>query len=225
VLRRFEIYSMGDGVRPEEVWRLEEAFRKCGEHIPELKDSVVGRNLSEQPIHMVWEHSYDSPEAYQRYMVHPYHANILDRYLLNDSPERIVTDGILGDGALVGYTCETPIYHMTSGVRKVVLFGLDGQESDVAAFAERLRKLPVDEEGIVLSVIEANTFGIAWFDGVTPILPPSQWTHVWELGFVSLDAYNAYQDGDNPVARSERDGWQSDGAVRRAVELHYTVSL
>jgi hypothetical protein len=172
---------------------------------------------------MVWEHAYDSPEAYQRYMVHPYHANMLDRYLLNDSPERIVTDGVLGDGALVGYQCDTAIYYMDGGIRKVVLVGLQGPEAEQAAFIDALRGLPLKDDSVRLSLVEPNTMGVAWFDGVTPILPPSPWTHIWEAGFESLEAYRSYQDGDSPLARAERDGWRGESAVRQAVELHYEI--
>ena len=227
MLRRFEIYSLAGDAPPDQVQRLEEACRTCSQFIPEVNHSVVGNNLSKQPIHLIWEHSYDSPEAYQRYMVHPYHANVLDRYLLNDSPERVVTNSPLGDGVLVGYTCEDPIYYLKQGVRKVVLFGLDGPDAGRKrdGFIDALRKLAGTEPGAVLSVVEPNTMGIAWFDGVTPILPPSRWTHIWELGFDSLDAYDRYQASDSALARSERDGWtgEAKGVVSRAVELHYLV--
>ena len=229
MLRRFEIYSLAGDARPDHVSRLEQACRTCAQFIPEVNHSVVGKNLSKQPIHLIWEHSYDSPEAYQRYMVHPYHANVLDRYLLNDSPERVVTNSPLGDGVLVGYTCEDPVYYLKQGVRKVVLFGLDGPEAESkrAGFIDDLRNLAHTEPGAVLSVVEPNTMGIAWFDGVTPILPPSRWTHIWELGFESPDLYNRYQAGDSPFARSERDGWTGEGkgVVSQAVELHYRVEL
>jgi hypothetical protein len=221
MLRRFEIYTLAAGVSPDKVRDLDEAFRRCGEFIPELTHSVVGTNLSDQPIHMVWEHSYESPEAYQRYMVHPYHANVLDRYLLNDCPERIVTESVLGDGVLVGYVCESPIYYMKEGVRKVVLLGLSGPSGGLMS---ELRHLADTVEGVVLSVVEPNTMGVAWFDGVSPILPPSQWTHVWELGFESMEAYEAYQRSDSPLARAERDGWTGEGVVKRAVEMHYVVN-
>lgn len=225
VLRRFEIYTLSERAAPEQVLALGDAFRRCGDYIPELTHSVVGRNLSDAPVQMVWEHAYASPEAYQRYMVHPYHANILDRYLLNDSPERIVADSPLGDGTLVGYTCEGAAFQMDDGMRKVVLFGLDGPEGEVGTFVEALRGMAGSVDGVTLSVVEPNTFGIAWFDGVTPILPPSQWTHVWELGFVSPDAYDAYHGGGSPLARAEAAGWKGDGfgVVRQAVELHYRV--
>jgi hypothetical protein len=225
VLRRFEIYAIKEDVPPEQVRQLEAAFRGCGDFIPELTHSVVGKNLSDVKVQMVWEHSYDSPEAYQRYMVHPYHANILDRYLLNDLAERIVTENPLGDGALVGYTCEESVFLMREGMRKVVLFGLEGDAAPQKAFLDALRELPRSTDGVTLSVVEPNTFGVAWFDGVTPILPPSQWTHIWELGFTSEAAYDAYQQSDAPLARAEAAGWSGDvGVVRQAAELHYTVN-
>ena len=224
MLRRFEIYTLQHGVAPEQVRQLEEAFRGCRDYIPELTHSVVGKNVSALDVQLVWEHSYASPEAYQRYMVHPYHANILDRYLLNDLAERIVTDSPLGDGTLVGYSCEGPVYLMNEGLRKVVLFGLQGEVAQQDSFIELLRGVAGCTDGVTLSVVEPNTFGVAWFDGVTPILPPSQWTHVWELGFASEAAYDNYQQGDTPLARAEAAGWTGDyGVVRQAAELHYTV--
>ena len=113
---------------------------------------------------------------------------------------------------------------MDRGLRKVVLFGLDGPRPEVDAFIEDLRSLPMKDDLVTLSLVEPNTMGIAWFDGVTPILPPSQWTHVWEAGFASLDAYHAYQGGDGRMAQAERDGWRTESTVRHAVELHYTVN-
>jgi len=227
VLRRFEIYTMAKGAPSDKVLELEEAFRRCGEFIPEMTHSVVGKNLSDIDVQMVWEHGYESPEAYQRYMVHPFHANILDRYLLNDCPERIVGNSPLEDGTLVGYSCDGPVYLMHDGMRKVVLFGLEGSDDEVEAFLGVLRGLAGTQKGVTLSVVEPNTFGVAWFDGVNPILPPSQWTHVWELGFESAEAYDAYQQGSSPLARAEAAGWSGEGAevVHQAAELHYSVKL
>jgi hypothetical protein len=217
---------MRNGVAPEKERALEMAFRRCGDFIPEMLHSVVGKNLSEVSVQMVWEHAYESPETYQRYMVHPFHANVLDRYLLNDCPERIVGDSPLGDGTLVGYRCDGPVYFMDHGLRKVVLFGLEGSAKAQDSFLDSLRAVASGHDGVVLSVVEPNTFGVAWFDGVTPILPPSQWTHVWELGFSSTQAYDAYQQADSPLARAEASGWKDSGfgVVRQAVELHYTVN-
>jgi Stress responsive A/B Barrel Domain len=225
MLRRFEIYTLAQGVSDDDAARLADVFRHSGRFIPELAHSVVGMNLSPAAVDLVWEHSYASPEAYQRYMVHPYHANILDRYLLNDSPERLVADSPLGDGVLVGYACDRPVFAMGAGVRKVVLLGLGGHAERRAEVIAELRGLGDTIPGAVLSVVEPNTMGVAWFDGVNPILPPSPWTHVWELGFESIDAYEAYQSSDAEPAVAERHEWGAElsDVVERAVELHYEV--
>jgi Stress responsive A/B Barrel Domain len=225
MLRRFEIYTLAEGVSDDDAARLADVFRRCGRFIPELTHSVVGMNLSPAAVDLVWEHSYASPDAYQRYMVHPYHANVLDRYLLNDSPERLVADSPLGDGVLVGYACAEPVFAMDAGVRKVVLLGLGGHAERRAELIAALRRLGDTVPGAVLSVVEPNTMGVAWFDGVNPILPPSTWTHVWEVGFASIDAYEAYQAGDAEPAVAERHEWRAElsDVVERAVELHYEV--
>lgn len=224
MLRRFEIYTVAPSAPPERVAAMEQAFWRCGEFIPEVVHSVVGSNRSSLNVQVVWEHAYASSEAYQRYMAHPFHANILDRYLLSDSPERLVTESPLVDGGLVGYSCQEPVYHLEKGTRKLVLFGLDGPDEARHSFIATLRGLAGTVDGVVLSVVEPNTFGAAWMDGVTPITAAPSWTHVWELGFVSDDAYRAYQEGTSPTAVAERDGWRSAGGlVTKAAEMVYEV--
>jgi hypothetical protein len=48
---------------------------------------------------------------------------------------------------------------------------------------------------------------------------------VWELGFESAEAYDAYQKGQSRFARAEHDGWSGIDVVRQAVEMHYDVKL
>ena len=84
MLRRFEVYALRPDAPADAVVGLEEACRRCGRFIPEVLDGAVGTNLSDAPVQLVWEHAYASPEAYRRYMVHPYHAAVIDRYLLPD---------------------------------------------------------------------------------------------------------------------------------------------
>jgi hypothetical protein len=211
VLRRYEMYSISPDAPPAAVRRLADAFVRCGDFIPEVLDSAIGTNLSDAPVRLVWEHAYDSPEAYQRYMVHPFHACILDRSLLADSPERIVSDNDLGAG-LVGYTCDGPVYRMASGVRRLVL--LDGPVADVAGMIAA-------EPGPRVSVFAENTMGSAWMDGVTPIAGPPPWSHLWEQGWDDLDAFEAYRDGTSPMAEVERKGWE--GYARRAASVHYKL--
>ncbi|HVA02609.1 MAG TPA: Dabb family protein [Acidimicrobiales bacterium] len=227
MLRRFEVYALRPDAPADAVVGLEEACRRCGRFIPEVLDSAVGTNLSDAPVQLVWEHGYASPEAYRRYMVHPYHAAVIDRYLLPDAPERIVIDGPLGAG-LYGYRCDTPSYRMSSGVRRLVLLHLDNRstETDVARLAETLEEAPTDVGGMAVSIVAANSMGSAWFDGVTPLMGPPRWTHIWEQGFSSLEALEDYRHGDSSVAAVERGGWdrQLGGIVKRSAELFYEVS-
>ena len=227
MLRRFEVYALRSDAPAARVGALESACRDCGRFIPEVLDSVVGVNRSEAPVDLVWEHAFASPEAYRRYMVHPYHATVLDRYLLQDSPERVVVDDPLGAG-LVGYGCDVPSYRMEGGVRRLVLLrlhaGAPSQEID--RLRDALQGATADVPEMVVSVMAANTMGSAWFDGVTTITGPPKWTHVWEQGFRSLDALESYRRGDSPLARSERSGWEGSigGIVKRSAELFYELT-
>jgi hypothetical protein len=227
MLRRFEVYALSPDAAAGRVRDLEAACRHCGRFIPEVLDSAVGTNLSDAPVQLVWEHAYASPEAYRRYMVHPYHATVLDRYLLPDSPERIVVDTTLGAG-LVGYSCDEPTYRMESGVRRLVLIRLDADASrgDLVRLSAALDGAPRDVPGMVVSVMAANTMGRAWFDGVTPVTGPPKWTHLWEQGFSDRDALDAYRRGGSTMAVVEGAGWTGfmDGIVKRSAELFYEVS-
>ncbi len=214
MLRRYEMYSIAPGAPPAAVRRLADAFVHCGEFIPEVLDSAIGTNLSEAPVRLVWEHAYESPEAYQRYMAHPFHACVLDRALLADSPERIVSSNDLGAG-LVGYSCDGPVYRMASGLRRLVLLDLE-PGTDTAALAAKMAA-----EGLRVSVFADNTMGSAWMDGVTPVTGPPVWGHLWEQGWDDLAAFEAYRDGASPMAEVERSGWV--GVARRAASVHYKL--
>src|SRR5665647_1112231 len=98
MLRRFEIYSVPEDVPADRVEAMAAAMRDCARYIPEVLHSAIGHARSDSTLNFVWEHAYASPEAYRRYMAHPYHAAILDRYLLQDSPERIITGNDSGLG-------------------------------------------------------------------------------------------------------------------------------
>ena len=227
MLRRFEMYSVRPEVPEAIVHEMEDAFLRCGRYIPELLHCAVGSNLSSAPIDVVWEHAYESPAAYQRYMVHRYHANILDRYLLGDCPENIIMRNELGDAGLVGYVCDEPVYLMTGGVRRLVLLGVkrDAPAETVRRLEDELRAAPSHASQLTLSVVGANTMGSAWFDGVTPITPPSTWTHCWEQGFATVADLDAYRDGDSPLAEVERSAWDGfmGGIVERAVDVYYRI--
>jgi len=215
VLRRYEMYSISPDAPPAAVRRLADAFVRCGEFIPEVLDSAIGTNLSDAPVRLVWEHAYESPDAYKRYMVHPFHACILDRSLLADSPERIVSDNDLGAG-LVGYSCDGPVYRLSHGVRRLVLLDL-APDDDADGVAAMIAK----ETAPRVSIFAENTFGPAWMDGVTPITGRPPWSHLWEQGWDDLAAFEAWRDGPSPMAEVERTGWE--GVAHRAASVHYKL--
>jgi len=226
VLRRLELYSIRTDAPRRRVKALETACARCGRFIPEVLHSRVGWNLSDAPVQLVWEHAFVSADAYQKYMVHHYHAGVLDRYLLHDSPERVVIDNDLGAG-LVGYECDGPVFDMSTGVRRLVLLRVDRRATPTAIsrLTETLSQGPTDDDRMKLSVVGANTLGAAWFDGVTPVAGRPRWTHVWEQGFLDPDGLEAYRDGPSVLAGAERRGWEGwmNGIVEGAVSLHYPI--
>jgi hypothetical protein len=226
MLRRFEIYDLAPDADEQAVGELERACRECGRYIPEVLDSAVGRNLSDAAVQLVWEHAYRSPEEYRRYMVHPYHAAVLDRYLLPDSPERVVATDTLGAG-LVGYSCPTAAYRMARGVRRLVLLraapGLSAEDNDHLVESLELAREKVPS--MTVSSAGANTLGGAWFDAVTPVGPAPRWTHLWEQGFPTLEALGEYVAGCTTWAAVERHGWEGwfGGVIERAVDVFYEL--
>jgi hypothetical protein len=225
VIRRFEMYRLSEQAPAGAVDALASACGRAGDFIADVLSSHVGWNRSDAPVHLVWEHAFASVEAYRRYMVHPFHANVLDRYLLHDSPERVVTDDDLGAG-LVGYHADGPAFEMTAGVRRLVLLRVDREASasDVASLVESLVDAPSQCPQMTVSVVGANTLGSAWFDGVTTVAGPPPWTHVWEQGFRDQEALDAYLNGPSPTAEAERRHFDDvPGVVRRAASVHYEI--
>lgn len=216
MLRRFEIYKVRDDVPKRTVVKFESILRDCGRFIPQVLHSAVGRNLSRANATMVWEHAYESPATYEQYMRHPYHACILDRYLLHDNPERITEDNGLQCG-LVGYEVEGPAYYMAGGVRRIVLLSVrpGTGPDDVRRLEAWLRNAPKEAPQMRLSVVGQNSMGSAW--------RPSIWSHVWEQGFRSLGGLQDYLQDGSSLARAERSGWRDamGGIIQRSVDFHY----
>lgn len=226
MIRRFEIYRVAADADDRRVRSLETACRRCGHFIPEVLHGAVGWNLSDAPADLVWEHAFATPEAYRRYMVHPYHAAVLDRYLLHDSPERAVADSDLAAG-LVGYVCDGPVFALSGGLRRLVLLRVGRQASpaEIDRLVSVLADSPAEAGELVLSSVGANTLGSAWFDAVTPVGGRPRWTHLWEQGFRTADALAAYLDGSSSLAAAERREWKGamSGIVERTASLHYEI--
>ena len=212
MLRRFEIYSLDPKAPPAKVAAMEASMRNAQRYIPEVLHSAIGYNKSDVALHFVWEHAYESSASYQRYMVHPFHANIYDRYLLNDSPERIVTDNPY-DVGLLGYSCGAPIYYLPPGsARRLVLLRLAEGQADF--FRAITAKAQSGNPQMILSAFAENTFGTRWLDGVTQMLETTTYTHIWEQGYASLAA-----------AAAAGSDWRAAAcaAVEKVIELWYEL--
>lgn len=197
MIRRFETYAFLPGTPDEARRRVGDVLVQAGRYIPEVLDSAIGWNRSGSPSELVWEQAFESAESYRRYMVHPYHAEMIDRYVLPDSPERVV-EPITGAG-LFGYHCDEPGFRLPAGgARRVVLLRFDegsGGAGQATAPAARTTRAAADT-GALVSSFGANTMAMAWFDGETPLpVPPPRWTHVWELGFGDLGALERHVAG------------------------------
>ena len=84
---------------------------------------------------------------------------------------------------------------------------------------------PLESPELSTSVFAVNSMASRWFDGVTPITAAPAWSHLWEQGFPTLDAAEAYLTGPSALATAERDGWSGwlGGIVTN--ELHVTYEL
>lgn len=185
ILRRFEMYSF-EG--PESaVAAFTRAAGECARFIPEVLHSATGRISGAPPLNFAWEQAYASPDSYCRYMEHPYHAALLDRYLMIDSPECILTGNALGVG-LIGYRADPAEFFLPSGARRVIAMKLrDGAEEAFAALAAA----HLGKDGMCISVFRDNWFGSRWFDAATVVDPNPMHSHIWEQGFASLAAAQA----------------------------------
>ena len=223
MIRRFETYAFLPGTPEAERRRLAEVLGHCHRYISEVEHNAVGWSRSDSPTELVWEHAYQSPAAYRRYMVHPYHADLIDRYVLPDSPERVV-EPISGAG-LFGYNCSEPSFALAPGqARRVVLLRFTPTDSDdddesaddhVARFAAAASE-PGRKAGAILSVVGSNTLANTWFDGETPHGPPPKWTHIWEQGYTNL------AELEERVSETGPDFLRQNG-VTRFSELRYEV--
>lgn len=201
MIRRFETYAFVPDTAPELRRRVAEVLGHCHRFIPEVVHNAVGWNTSGSATELAWEHAYPSVEAYRRYMVHPYHADLIDRFVLPDSPERVV-EPITGAG-LFGYHCDEADFALGAGqARRVVLLRFtESGDGDIAAAAEAFTRAASRASAgacALFSVVGANTLANSWFDGETPMGPPAKWSHVWEQGYADLATLAAGADETGP---------------------------
>jgi hypothetical protein len=186
MIRRFETYAFLPGTPPPDQDRLATVLAQVGRYVPEVLHGAVGWNRSEAAARLVWEHAFASAETYGRYMVHPYHAELIDRYVLADSPERIV-DTAKGAG-LFGYPCADICPVVALPARRLLLLDIDPGTS--APRLDALFAALAAEEragGAAATAWGPNTLATTWFDAVNPLpVPAPKWSHVFESGYPSL---------------------------------------
>ena len=205
MLRRFESYAFDETATAEQIADLASALRRCGEFIPEVHDSVVGMNQSDADVALVWEHAYDSADAYARYMCHPYHICVLDRYLLPESPECITAPRAQLGLGLMGYEIDDASFRCDSGVRRVVALKAAAAVDDRTwtAFVSKLTSAPE----LRVSIGAPNTMGLEWF--------PNGWTHVWEQAYDDERAMQRAIVGEAELLDAGPiDGW---------IDVHYRL--
>lgn len=224
MLRRFEIYSLDPAAPPAQVELLRTSLRDSPRYIPEVLHSAVGDNLSSAPLQLAWEHAYASPEAYRRYMVHPFHATVLDRFLLADSPERVTTDNRLGLG-LAGYSCDDPSFALGAGVRQLVFLDLNGATGEEIGFlAEQVQAVAAGPSPhMAVSVFAENSMASRWFDGETETAPAPRWTHLWEQGFADETSWRSYMESDALLADAERPDRRPVPGVTEVSVVRYLI--
>jgi hypothetical protein len=212
-LRRWEMFSLAPDAPDAARERLVRAMRDCDRFIAGISRCAVGTNRAGPPIELVWETTYESVGAYgTTYMTHPYHASLLDRFLLPDCPERITTTNSLGAG-LVGYPVERDRPLGPVALRRLLLLDFDDDEAAARA-ADAVAAASVTD-GWSDSILARNTMATAWFDGETDMGFRSAWSHLWDQCFASVDQYEAHRRGETAAAGVER------SLSARSAEIRY----
>jgi hypothetical protein len=199
-IRRWEMFSLvPDAPTParERLWR---AMRDCDRFIPGITRCAIGTNVADGPIELVWETTYASVGAYATtYMTHPYHAALLDRFLLPDCAERITNTNDFGAG-LIGYTVDRDRPLGPVAIRRILLLDFD---DDTEIGSEAVPDMEVPDDGWSESIIAANTMATRWFDGETDLGGKPGWSHLWDQCFATVDQHEAHRRGASRSAAIE----------------------
>jgi hypothetical protein len=217
-LRRWEMFSLDPAASPAAVDAMRRAMQECDRHIPGISRCAIGTNTAGPPIDVVWGTTYASVAAYGTYMTHPYHASVLDRFLLPDCPERITTHNALGAG-LVGYATERPDPPVAVGARRLVLLDFLDDPS-AGPWADEVASAGAD--GLLESVLAENTMSTRWFDGVTDMGGRPAWTHIWDQCFATPTHLERHRTGAGAAAHVERALLAEGGSgASRSAEIVY----
>jgi hypothetical protein len=209
MLRRFETYGFAPHATADDIEELARVLRRAGLYIPEVLDSAVGRNRSGVGVDLVWEHAYADPEAYARYMRHPYHICVLDRYLLPEAPECITASRRELALGLLGYEVDGAPFRRSHGIRRVVAMKAapDASPEHLEAFLGRCNMRATSVPELRVSIAAPNRMGLEWF--------PDGWTHLWEQAYDDEAAMTVAAAGESEFLAS--------GPIVEWVELWYVI--
>jgi hypothetical protein len=198
-VRRWEMFTLAPDAPEAQRARLRRAMRDCDRFIPGITRCAVGTNTGDGPIELVWETTYASVGAYATiYMTHPYHAALLDRFLLPDCPERITTGNDFGTG-LIGYAVERDRPLGPVAIRRLLLLKSD-ESTDFEALA---RAVADADDGWSDSILAENTMSTRWFDAETDLGGRPAWSHIWDQCFASIEQLEAHRRGKSAAAQVE----------------------
>ena len=199
-VRRWEMFTIAAGHAARSRERLWRAIRDCDKFIPGITRYTLGTNVADGPIELVLETTYTSVGAYATtYMTHPYHAALLDRFLLPDCPERITTTNDFGAG-LIGYTVERDRPLGPVAIRRLLLLDFDaGPAGDRPVGTD----VEVPDDGWSDSIVAANTMATRWFDAETDLGGRPGWSHLWDQCFATVDQHEAHRRGASRAAAIE----------------------
>jgi hypothetical protein len=199
-IRRWEMFTVAPDSPAESRERMWRAMRDCNRFVPGITRCAIGRNVAEGPIEVVWETTYASVGAYATtYMTHPYHAALLDRFLLPDCAERITTTNDFGAG-LIGYTLDRDRPLGPVAIRRLLLLDF-GDDIEIGSEAGANMEMP--DDGWSDSIVAANTMATRWFDGETDLGGKPGWSHLWDQCFTTVDQYEAHRRGASRAAAIE----------------------
>jgi hypothetical protein len=218
-LRRWEMFSVDRAADPAAVAAMRRAMQECDRHIAGISRCAVGVNVSGPPIDVVWETTYASVAAYGAYMIHPYHAAVLDRFLLPDCPERVTTHNALGAG-LIGYATDRPEPSEPVARRRLLLLAFGDRSDDAARACDDVAA--AGAAGMLESVLAENTMSTRWFDGETDMGGTPAWSHIWDQCFATPDDLDRQRAGAGPASEVER---LVSASAARTAEIVYAPEV
>ena len=94
MLRRTYAITLDSKATEDKVAYLIAVLQATPQYIAGMLWSRVTAEVSSNPYHLLWDHGFEDHEALDRYMLHPYHYNIIDEWMYRESPRAIVSTSV-----------------------------------------------------------------------------------------------------------------------------------